>query len=97
MLRLTRVQPQHRRFELAVYQQFDNRFAAFECLIDRRLLILARRVQYEVGDVLLELQRARMTDADAQAPELRGREPPRFVSAEFCSKAPAQRPPAPID
>ena len=55
MLRLTRMQPQHRRFELAIYQQIDNRLAAFECLIDRRLLILARRVQYEVGDVLLEL------------------------------------------
>ncbi len=70
---LTRMQPQHRRLKFAVHQQINNRLAALERLIDRRLLVFARRMQYEVGHVLLELQCARMADADAQAPEFRRR------------------------
>src|SRR5574343_1057442 len=45
--------------------------AARQGVFDIRQFFLARLVQYEVDDLLRQVQRARMADAEAQAPEIR--------------------------
>ena len=65
----------HRRFELAAGKQFDDAFASVDRLVDQRLFVAARRVENEVGDGMFDLKRARVPDADAQSPEIGGREP----------------------
>src|SRR3990172_4383162 len=45
--------------------------AAGEGVFDIRQLILARRVQHEIDDLLGQIERARVADTEAQAPEIR--------------------------
>ena len=48
--------------------------AAGEGVFDVRHFFLARRVQHEVYNLLRQIEGARMADAEAQAPEIRGAE-----------------------
>ena len=45
--------------------------AAGQRVLDVRQFFLARRMQHEIDDFLREAERARMADAEAQAPEVR--------------------------
>lgn len=56
------------RFKLAFAQQGDHIQASGDGFIDQRLFFLARSMQYEIDHRLLQVQRARMADAYAQAP-----------------------------
>jgi hypothetical protein len=62
----------HGLFELALHQQGDDVQALVQRLVDQRLFFLARPMQHEVGHRLLQPQRARMADAQAQAPVILG-------------------------
>ena len=70
MLGRAAVQPHHGALELAFDHQAQHRVDPGDRLFDGGLLVATRHVQHEIGDILLQAKRPRMTDPDPGPPEV---------------------------